>query len=71
MAFIHLQSCECAKSELDIFTVLPMQTSVEAGGWVEFNLILSIADGTPIEFVVGGNGQDYLEMANTQLCELK
>ena len=67
MAFVHPQSCECAKSELDIFTVPPTQTSVEAGGWVEFNPISSIADGTPIEFVIGGSGQDYLDLANTQL----
>jgi len=67
MAFVHPQSCECAKSELDIFTVPPTQTSVETGGWVEFNPISSIADGTPIEFVVGGSGQDYIDLANTQL----
>lgn len=67
MAFVHPQSCECAKSELDIFSILPTQTSVESGGWVEYNPISSIADGTPIEFVVGGSGQDYLDLANTQL----
>ena len=67
MAFIHSQSCECAKSELDIFAVPPTQTSVENGGVVEFNPISSIADGAPIEFVVGGSGQDYLDLSNTQL----
>ena len=67
MAFVHPQSCECAKSELDIFTVPPTQTSVEAGSYIEFNPISSIADGTPIEFVIGGSGQDYIDLANTQL----
>src|SRR5271163_274647 len=67
MAFVHPQSCECAKSELDIFAIPPTQTSVESGGWVEYNPISSITDGTPIEFVIGGSGQDYVDLANTQL----
>jgi len=67
MAFVHPQSCECAKSELDLFAVPPTQTSVESGGVVEYNLISSLADGTPIEFIIGGSGQDYLDLANTQL----
>ena len=67
MAFVHPHSCECAKSELDLFTVPPTQTSIESGSWVEYNPISSIADGVPIEFVVGGSGQDYIDLANTQL----
>ena len=67
MAFVHPHSCECAKSELDLFSVPPTQTSIESGGWVEYNPISSIADGVPIEFVVGGSGQDYIDLANTQL----
>ena len=67
MAFVHPQSCECMKSELDIFTVPPTQTSIETGNWVEYNPIASIADRSPIEFTVSGSGQDYLDAANTQL----
>ena len=54
------------KSELDIFTVLPTQTSIETGNWVEYSPIASIADGSPIEFSVSGSEQDYLNAANTQ-----
>lgn len=67
MAFVHSQSCECAKSELDLFTIPPTQTSIESGCYVEYNPISSIAHGTPIEFLVTGSGQDYIDMANTQL----
>ena len=67
MAFVDSHSCECAKSELDLFTVPPTQTSIESGGWVEYNPISSLADGVPIEFVVSGSGQDYIDLANTQL----
>ena len=67
MAFVHPLSCECTKSELDIFSVPPTQTSIESGNYVEYNPISSITDGTPIEFVISGSGQDYIDLANTQL----
>ena len=67
MAFVHPQSCECLKSELDIFSVPPTQTSIESGSYVEYNPISSITDGSPIEFVISGSGQDYIDLANTQL----
>ena len=67
MAFLHPHSCECTKSELDLFTVPPTQTSIETGSYCEYNPISSISDGVPIEFVVSGSGQDYLDLANTQL----
>src|SRR6266536_5161155 len=68
MAFIHPQSCECAKSELDIFDVPPTQTSIESSNVVEYNPVATISDGTPIEFNVTGTGQDYLDLANTLIC---
>ena len=67
MAFVHPQSCECFKSELDIFAVPPTQTSIEHGQYVEYNPIAAIALGQPIEFNISGGGQDYLDLANTQL----
>jgi hypothetical protein len=67
MAFVHDLSCECAKTELDIFAVPPTQTSIESGTVVEFNPISSISDSTPIEFIISGSGQDYIDAANTQL----
>src|SRR5215469_2426257 len=67
MAFAHPQSCECFKSELDIFAVPSTQTSIESGSVVEYNPIASIAQGSPIEFNISGSGQDYLDLANTQL----
>ena len=43
------------------------QTSIESGCYVEYNPISSINEGTPIEFVISGSGQDYIDLANTQL----
>ena len=67
MAFVHPQSCKCAKTELDLFAVPPTQTSIESGTWVEYILISALAHGLPIEFNIIGSGQDYVDLANTQL----
>lgn len=67
MAFIHEGSCECAKSELDLFSVPPTQTSIENGLYVEYHPISSLADGTPIEFEVSSTGDDYIDFANSYL----
>jgi len=67
MAFVHDQSCECTKSELDLFSVPPTQTSVEQGNWVEYHPITSVAGDSPIEFDINSSGEDYLDFANTML----
>jgi len=67
MAFVHEQSCECTKSELDLFSVPPTQASIEQGNWIEYHPITSLADGSPIEFDVSVSGEDYIDFANTLL----
>ena len=67
MAFVHEQSCECLKSELDLFSVPPTQTSVENGNWIEYHPLTTVADDSPIEFEINGNGEDYIDLANTML----
>ena len=41
MAFIHDHSCECAKTELDIFSEPLTQTSIEYGNYVEYHPLSS------------------------------
>ena len=69
MAFIHEGSCECTKSELDLFSVPPTQTSMEQGSWVEYHPLTTVRDGGPIEFEISGSGsgEDYIDFANTVL----
>ena len=67
MAFIHQQSCEGVKSELDIFAVPPTQTSIDEGQWMEHQPMTSLDSGGPIEFVVPGTGDAYIDLANTYL----
>jgi len=67
MAFVHDDSCECIKSELDLFSVPPTQTSIENGSWVEYHPLSTLADGSPIEFEICGSGEDYLDFSNSYL----
>ena len=50
-----------------MFAVPPTQTSIEHGGWIEHQPITSLDSGGPIEFVVPGAGDAYIDLANTYL----
>ena len=67
MSFIHNNSCECVKTELDLFSVPPTQTSIENGEWIIYKPIASYNDDCPIEFVVSGHGDHYTDLSNTLL----
>lgn len=65
MSFLHNHSCECIKSELDLFALPSTQTSIESGTWVHYKPISSLADDGPIEFQVPGTGDDYIDLSHT------
>ncbi len=67
MALVHPDSCECTKSELDLFGVPPTQTSVENGYWELKGLSSTLTDQGPYEFVVSGAGDDYIDLEHTYL----
>lgn len=67
MALVHPNSCECLHSGLDLFSVPPTQTAVEEGQFVEIHPLASISQGTPIEFAISGNSEEYLDLFNTFL----
>lgn len=67
MALLDERSCICTKSELDIFSVNPTQTSIDSGSVVEFFPLAPLDAGPVIDFYVPG-GEDYMDLANTYLC---
>ncbi|KAK7500547.1 hypothetical protein BaRGS_00008122 [Batillaria attramentaria] len=67
MAFLHAGSCECTNTGLDLFIIPPTQTSVESGSWVEHHPLSTLTDTGPIEFVIKGAGEDYLDLSNSYL----
>ena len=58
-------ACECANTGLDIFSIPPVQTSVERGSWVEFHPIAPVTDSGPVEFTINGDSEHYLDLINT------
>ena len=67
MAFLHAHSCECVKSELDLFTLPPTQTTIENSQWIQYKPLSSLSTESPIEFTVPGTSEDYLDLAHTML----
>ena len=64
MSFLHKQSYECTKTELDLFEVPPTQIYLEAARIVEYFPIASIDNG-PIEFFISGSSEEYIDLSQT------
>ena len=69
MALVHPSSCSCGKSELELFSVPLTQTAIESFQWVEYRPITSLSDSSPIEFVITGSGEEYVDLSESYLQE--
>ena len=67
MKLLHEQSSQCLRSELDLFSLPPTQTAVDGYQWVEHSPVSTITSSSPIEFIVSGIGEDYMDLNNTIL----
>ncbi|XP_071948814.1 uncharacterized protein F54H12.2-like [Antedon mediterranea] len=67
MAYVHKQSCEFLKSELDLFSVPPTQTSIKKGQWVQYHPFNSITDTGPVQFNIQGSTEEYVDLSQTML----
>ena len=68
MAFVNTDACECITSSLNLFSVPPLQRSVESGKYIDYHPINPIAEGvqgTPIEFEIPGAGDEYTDLCNS------
>ena len=43
------------------------QTSIESGQWVEHQPLTALDAGGPIEFLIPGSGDDYLDLSSVRL----
>lgn len=59
--------CECSKSELDLFSVPPVNTSMERGGYVTYLPVSSITDDGPLEFNINASTDEYIDLGRTFL----
>ena len=60
------ESCECSKSELELFTVPPTNISMEKGIYVEGMPISTLTHGSPIEFNISSS-EEYIDVGRTML----
>ena len=67
MEAMHKNSCACAKSELDLFSVPPTQVEMEKGFWEDIDPITSIAASDTIEFLCAANSGVYTDLASSYL----
>ena len=66
-SLVHPSSCECGKSELELFAVPPTQTAIDSSQWVEYRPITALSDSGPIEFVISGSGEEYVDLSESYL----
>ena len=63
---MNVKECECSKPELDLFTVPPVNTTMESGTLVE-HIPRSKPEDGPLEFEVKSNEKEYIDLARTFL----
>ncbi|KAF4530049.1 hypothetical protein B566_EDAN018291, partial [Ephemera danica] len=68
VSFIHSKSNICTKSELDLFSVPPTQTSIERGHYDIIKPLNAVSDESPIiEFVIPASGSEYIDLSHTEI----
>ena len=67
MSLIHEHSCECLKSELELFQIPPTQTSLEQAKFRSSRPIYSIDRGGPIEFIITPGDDEYVDLSSAFL----
>lgn len=55
------------KSELDLFSTVPVQLAVDESSFLEIHPVASLTDSSPIEFFISGNGEHYLDLSHAIL----
>ena len=59
--------CECSKAELELFSVPPLNTSMEKAGYVVSLPVSSLNDTGPIEFNINASADEYIDLGRTYL----
>ena len=61
MSLLHMDSCECVKSELDLFNLPPTQTSIEGTRFEKYYPLTSLDRGGPLEFKIHTGDREYID----------
>ena len=66
-SLVHASSAETTSSQLDLFDIPPTQTSLEGGSYTEYQPVSVLTDTGPVAFVVSGENNSYIDLANSLL----
>ena len=67
MSYVHPFSKRCDKSEVDLFSVPPMQQSLERGRWIDYTPLSSVQNpDSAITFLIAGT-DEYIDLSKTIL----
>ena len=64
VSLTHPSFLESVTSQLDLFSVLPTQTSLEDGFFTEYRPISVLTSGGPVEFCIAAESSNYIDLAN-------
>ncbi len=67
MSLLDSNSCDCIKSELDLFSVPPTQTSIDQTQYKEYYPVSLTSSNAPIEFHVSSSDDEYLDLQQSFL----
>ena len=67
MSYVHPYSKRCEKSEVDLFSVPPIQLSLEKGRWIDYRPLSSVENpDSAITFLIAGT-DEYVDLSKTIL----
>jgi hypothetical protein len=52
---------------MDLFAIPPTQTTIESGHWLPFKNVSSLSDDVPLEFIINGRGDEFIDLSHTLL----
>lgn len=50
-----------------IFFAAHTNKQIEREQWVEFHTLVNVSNGGPMAYTISGNGEEYLDLSQTQL----
>ena len=65
------ESTSAPLEQLDLFRLRPTQNAVDKVHWIEYTPIGQNVDNSPIDFVIPGNGSDYIDLNRSMICPRK
>lgn len=59
--------CACTVNEVELFDPIPKQIVLDKAQWVDFHPVNNVNSDGPIEFIINGSTDEFLDLSNTML----